>query len=227
MELDKIYNADCLEGLKSIPNESVDLVLTDIPYNACTRESNGLRNLDFGDADIGNFDVEELTATLCDKTNGSIYMFCGFEQFSHIVKVMNAKGLSVRTIVWEKTNPSPMNGEFLWLSGIEMCVYGKKKGAVFNEHCKNSVLRYPIASNGLHPTMKPLAMFEYLVRVSTNKGGVILDPFMGSGTTAVACVRMNRHYIGFELNKCFYDIATERIKDAEEAQSCTLFDYEY
>ena len=134
MELNTIYNQDCLVGLKDIPDKSVELVLTDIPYGGVNRESHGLRNLDKGDADIANFDVGELTQTLCNKTKGSIYMFCGFSQFSCICDTMIANDFSIRVIVWEKTNPSPMNGEYMWLSGVELCVYGRRKGAVFTEH---------------------------------------------------------------------------------------------
>ena len=143
MELNKIYNEDCLEGMKKIPDASVDCIVTDIPYNECNRTDNGLRNLDKDKADIGIFDVAVLTKNLCDKTKGSIYMFCGFNQVSTIRQAMSQKGLSTRIVVWEKTNPSPMNGSVIWLSGVELCVYGKKKGATFNFHCKNTVFRYP------------------------------------------------------------------------------------
>ena len=127
MEIDKVYLGDCLELMKEIPDKSIDCVLTDIPYNECNRIDNGLRNLDKSKADIGNFDLKELTSLLCDKTKGSIYMFCGINQISEIRKTMTSKGLSTRVVVWEKTNPSPMNGDVIWLSGIELCVFGKKK----------------------------------------------------------------------------------------------------
>ena len=127
MDIDKIYLGDCLELMKDIPDKSIDCVLTDIPYNECNRAGNGLRNLDKSKADIGDFDLEELTSLLCNKTKGSIYMFCGINQVSEIRKTMTAKGLSTRVIVWEKTNPSPMNGDVIWLSGVELCVFGKKK----------------------------------------------------------------------------------------------------
>lgn len=148
IELNKIYNEDCLEGMKRIPDGSVDCIVTDIPYNECNRADNGLRNLDKDKADIGMFDVDMLTKNLCDKTKGSIYMFCGFNQVSTIRQAMSKKGLSTRIVVWEKTNPSPMNGSVIWLSGVELCVYGKKKGATFNLHCKNTVFRYPCVGGG-------------------------------------------------------------------------------
>ena len=221
MELDNIYNCDCLEGMKQIPDGSVDLVVTDIPYNEVNRSDNGLRNLNKEYADIATFDLTSLTETLCRKANGSIYMFCGIEQVSTIRAIMVKLGLSTRVIVWEKTNPSPMNGEFIWLSGIELCVYGKKSGAVFNHKCRNTVLRYPCGTHEIHPTQKPVNLMRNLVLTSSNAGDTVLDPFMGSGTTAIACIREKRHFIGFELCKDYYDKAVKRIK-AEQAQ-LTLF----
>lgn len=207
--------------MKRIPDGSVDLVLTDIPYGEVNRESNGLRTLDKEAADIVTFDLSELTQTLCRKTKGSVYIFCGIEQVSEIRKTMVNYGLSTRLIIWEKTNPSPMNGDKLWLSGVECCVFGKKSGAVFNEFCKNTVFRYPSGSSKIHPTQKPIDLFRRFVIASSNVGGVILDPFIGSGTTAIAAIREKRHFIGFELNKEYYDKACERIK--RELSEPTLF----
>lgn len=212
LEINQIFNGDCLELMKDIPNGSIDCVLTDIPYNEVNRESNGLRNLDKGSADIGMFNLEELTTTLCDKSKGSVYMFCGINQVSEIRMAMSGCGLSTRLIVWEKTNPSPMNGDKIWLSGIECCVFGKKKLATFNLHCKNSVLRYPCGKHDIHPTQKPIELFSYLLNASTNEGDVILDPFMGSGTTCVAAIRQKRHYIGIELDPHYYEVAKKRIE---------------
>ena len=182
IELNKIYNEDCIEGMKRIPDGSVDCIVTDIPYNECNRADNGLRNLDKDKADIGMFDVAVLTENLCDKTKGSIYMFCGFNQVSTIRKTMSQKGLSTRIVVWEKTNPSPMNGSVIWLSGVELCVYGKKKNATFNLHCMNTVFRYPCGGNKIHPTQKPVELMSQLIVASTKEGDTVLDPFMGSGT---------------------------------------------
>ena len=221
IELDTIYNEDCLTGMQRIPDGSVDLVLTDIPYNEVNRESNGLRNLDKESADIGDFDLTELTETICRKTKGSVYMFCGINQVSDIRTTMSKCGLSTRLIVWEKTNPSPMNGDKIWLSGIECCVYGKKSGATFNLHCKNSVLRFPCGKHDIHPTQKPVELFRYLLTASSNEGDTILDPFMGSATTAIACIKENRHFVGFELNADYFDKALRRIKLEQQQQ--TLF----
>jgi DNA modification methylase len=211
IEIDQIYNEDCLEGMKRIDDGSVDCIITDIPYNEVNRSDNGLRNLDKKGADIGQFDANDLTRTLCAKTKGSVYMFCGINQVSDIRVTMTDFGLSTRLLIWEKTNPSPMNGDKIWLSGIECCVYGKKSGAVFNEFCKNVVFRYPSGDSNVHPTQKPLDLMRRFVLASTQVGGVVLDPFMGSGTTAIACLKEHRHFLGFELNKEYFDIAQRRI----------------
>ena len=124
----KMLNADCFAEMSAIPDRSFPLVLTDIPYGEVNRKSNGLRSLDKRDADTASFDVAELTRTLCGKTSGSVYVFCGINQLSTIRSTMTECGLSTRVIVWEKTNPSPMNGTKIWLSGIELCAFGKRQG---------------------------------------------------------------------------------------------------
>lgn len=221
IEIDKIFNEDCLVGMAHIPDGSVDCVLTDIPYNEVNRKGNGLRNLDKKSADEGDFEIPMLVTELCRISKGSIYMFCGISQVSEIRDALASNGLSTRLLIWEKTNPSPMNGDKIWLSGIECCVYGKKSGATFNEFCKNTVLRHGTAESSIHPTQKPVGLFRKLLLASTNEGDTVLDPFMGSGTTAIACIREKRHFIGFELNKEYCKRAVERVEI--EKRQLTLF----
>lgn len=213
MRLNYIDNCDCMERLRSLPSDSVHAVITDIPYGVVNRASNGLRDLDRGAADIVTFDLQQLLAELIRIASGSIYIFCGTEQVSEIRGTLAAAKLSTRLCIWEKTNPSPVNGQHIWLSGIECCVYGKKKNATFNEHCKNTVFRYPTRPGKLHPTQKPVELMERLIQASTNPGDTVLDPFMGSGTTAVACIRTGRNFIGFELDEQYHAIAQRRIDD--------------
>lgn len=209
-----LLQGDCLELMKDIPDGGVDLLLTDIPYGVVNRESNGLRNLNKGLADVSGFDLVSLCKQMASKTSGSIYVFCGSEQVSAIRKTLVELGFSTRLCIWEKTNPSPMNGQHIWLSGVECCVFGKRRGAIFNEHCKNSVFRFPSGRNKLHPTQKPLPLVQYLVEVSSNPGDVVFDPFMGSGTTGVACVNTERKFIGMELDEEYFEIAKNRIDEA-------------
>lgn len=211
LELNRIYQMDCLEGIKLIPDKSIDLILTDIPYNEANRDSNGLRNLDKENADVLTFDLDKFLKE-CDRVcKGSFYIFCGFQQLSEIDKYFREHKISRRCIVWEKTNPSPMNAKTIWLSGIEVCVYGKKPKAPFNSFYRNTVLKYPSGRSKQHPTEKPLKLFEELLQISSNEGDVILDPCMGSGTTAVASVKNKRNFIGFEIDSHYTQIANMRL----------------
>lgn len=209
--LNKIINSDCLSVLPLIESKSIDLVLTDIPYDECNRESNGLRNLDKSNADVLTFDLEKFLIEINRVCRGSIYVFCGTLQISTILRRLKEFGLSTRSCVWQKTNPSPMNGTRLWLSGIEHCAYAKNKNATFNEHCKSGVWQFPCGRNKNHPTEKPLKLFKYLIETSSKPGDTVLDPCMGAGTTVIAAKETGRNYIGIELFKEYYDIAGERL----------------
>jgi len=104
-----------------------------------------------------------------------------------------------------------MNGEHLWLSGFEACVFGRKSGAVFNEHCKIAIWKGPTESETEHPTEKPLWLFKRLVQASSNVGATILDPFMGSGTTLRAAKDLGRKAIGIELEEKYCEISAKRM----------------
>ncbi len=210
----KLYQGDCLEIMPTLPAASVDLVLTDIPYGKVNRASSGLRNLDKGAADVVTFSLEDLVSEVVRVCSGSAYIFCGTEQISTLRALFVAAGLTTRLGIWEKTNPSPMNGQRLWLSSVECCVFARKSKAAFNEHCKSSVWRLATQQGKLHPTQKPLALMERLVLASSNPGDTVLDNCMGSGTTGVACVNTGRNFIGIEKDSAYFSIAEKRINDA-------------
>jgi len=209
--INEITQGDCIELMKGMPNDLVQMTLTDIPYGEVNRPSNGLRLLDKKDADIETFDLDAFLRELIRITKGSIYVFCGTEQVSSIRSFLVSAGLSTRLCIWEKSYPSPLNGQYLWLSSVECCVFGKKKNAPFHEHCKSCVWKYPSARNKIHPTEKPLDMFRYLVRVSSNENDIVFDPCVGSGTTCVAAKLEGRQYIGFDLSEEYCRIAKERL----------------
>lgn len=213
--LNTVTQGDCLEVMKRIPDGSVDTILTDIPYGAVSRDSNGLRNLDKGVADEFNLDMNTLLNELYRVTRGQIIIFCGKEQFSDIFEFFANKKGTTRPIVWEKTNPSPMNGQYVYLSGVELAVWFKPRGRkVFNAHCKNTVLKHSNGSRKFHPTQKNIDLWEELILDNTLEGEVILDPFIGSGTTAIAAINTNRNFIGIELEPKYVEIAKRRIDEA-------------
>ena len=211
MELNKIYNMDCLEFMKTLPDKCIDLVLCDLPYGECNRESSGLRNLDKGIADVCEIDLDKLCYEYNRIVKGTVYLFCGIEQISLLTKNLKSYGFSTRLGQWEKTNPSPMNGTKVWLSGSEFCVIGRKPNAVFNRKCEKPIWRYPVGRNKLHATQKPEKLFEYLIQSSTNEGDIVLDNCAGSGTTGVACQNTNRNFILCELDKDYFEIAEKRL----------------
>lgn len=212
----KLLQGDCMELMNNIPNESIDLVLTDIPYNVVNREDNGLRKLDKENADILTFDLINFLEQLYDKAKSTIIIFCGKEQVSIIHSFFNNKQKkgkgTVRQLIWEKSNPSPMNGQHIYLSGVENAIWFKKRGGTFNAHCKNTVFKYPIGRSKLHPTEKNHLLLQELILDNSNENDLILDPCMGSGSTGVVALQNNRNFLGIELNQNYFEIAKNRLE---------------
>lgn len=154
MEINKIYNTDCMNFMPNLENNSVNLTLTDIPYNSVNRKSNGLRNLDKGKADILTFDLDNFLSEVYRITKSSIIIFCGLEQVSTIgsyfSELQKQKKGTVRQLIWSKTNPSPMNGQYVYLFSVENAIWFRKSKGTFNAHCKKCVL--PILAGAVNYT---------------------------------------------------------------------------
>ena len=214
-----IFNIDCMKYMAQMPNNYFDFTLTDIPYDEVQRETNGLTNMksldSLGDADELKFDIK----TFCDEvyrvTRNSICIFCGREQFSEIFIYFKNKPGTVRPIIYEKTNPVPSNGKYVYLSGVEFAVWFKKRGAkTFNAFCKNTVFRYPIfgGKKRIHPTQKHPTLFKELILDNTNENDLVFDPCAGGMTTALAARQLNRQVVCCELNTEFYYKGIEMLK---------------
>lgn len=229
-----LYHTDCMEVLPTLPDKSISLTITDIPYGECNKVKNAKQHFGFkkcirrnllwkGNADIVNFSMRKLCNELVRVTYGSIYVFCGIEQVSILRRYFVRNGASTRLLIWEKTNAFPLNGQHLWVSNIECCVFARFSKAVFNGYCRGAVLRYPFPSKDRqHPTQKPIELISDLLNTSSNSGDVVFDPFMGSGTTGVAAVRYGRKFIGVEQDAKYFDVACKRI--ADEYQKRSLLD---
>ncbi len=207
--------ADAMNVLKTLPENSVPLVLTDIPYGVVNRSSAGIRVFDKNMADVMTIPLKDLVDALVRVCSGSLYVFCSTEQVSELRAGFAFAGMTTRLGIWEKTNPTPVNGQHLWLSGVETCIFARKKGAFFSEHCKNSVWRFPNGRSKRHPTEKPLKLIEYLMSVSSKPGDLVLDPFSGSGTTGEAAINLRRRFVCIEKNREYFDRAVERLRTAE------------
>lgn len=202
--------------MKRMEDGSVDLTLTDIPYGVVNRDSNGLRNLNKEEADIMTFDLQDFLSEVYRVTSGTIIIFCSKEQISEIYKFFNHKQKNklgtVRQLIWEKTNPSPMNGQYVYLSGIENAVWFKKKGGSFNAHCKNPVFKYACGRSKLHPTEKNHDLLKELILDNSDVGDIVFDPCTGSGSHLLVAKENDRQYLGVEINKEYFTITKDRIR---------------
>jgi len=214
MEINKLLNIDCMEYMKTMSDNSVDIIFTDIPYNAVNRVSNGIRSFDKGVADIVNFNINNFLNECYRIAKSSITIFCSKEQFSEIFLYFSQKQGTVRELIWRKTNPSPVNGQYIYLNGVECAVWFKKRGGTFNAHCKNTVFDYPVwgGKNRIHPTEKHHGLIKEIILDNSNEGDLVFDPCAGSGSTLLVVKENNRRFLGCELDKEFYEKALERLK---------------
>jgi site-specific DNA-methyltransferase (adenine-specific) len=214
-----LLQGDCLDLLPTLAAGSVDAVVTDPPYNAINRKGGSLRpgSLDKGIADSPPIDIPRLATEFIRIARGSIYVWCATEQASAWRAAFVAAGLTTRQGVWIKSNPSPMNGQLLWLSAVELCIFARHPRAPFYRSCAAPVWRGPSQRVTGFPCPKPVWLMRELITASVPPGGTVLDPFMGSGTTGLACVTGGFGFIGMEQDPAYLDIAQARIAAAQPA----------
>ena len=214
----KLIHGDCLEVMKSLPN--CRLLLTDIPYEEVNRADNGLRNLNKDKADDKTVELADFLLATYEKADIFV-IFCGNEQYSTIYKFFAEKQKekkgTVRQLIWAKSNPSPMNGEYIYLSGTENAVWFKKsKTGKMNCKCKKNFFIHPTRSSKYHPTEKNHKLLEEIITDNTSENDLVIDCCMGSGSTGIVCVKNNRDFIGIELDENYFNIAKKRIEEAKE-----------
>ena len=158
---------------------------------------------------------------LCLLKKVNIYIFCSQKQIIPLLDYfVKKKKCNWNLLTWHKTNPVPACGN-KYLTDTEYILFFREKGVPIHGEFKTKFTYYVTPLNQKdkkkfgHPTIKPLEIIENLIVNSSNEGDVIIDPFIGSGTTAVACINTNRHYIGFELNEEYVEIAEKRIENTE------------
>lgn len=247
LELDHIYNMDCLEGMKQIPDRSVDCIICDLPYGTTRNQWDSIIPLDllwkqYKRIIKDNGAIVLFAQTPFDKVLGASNLpMLKYEwvwQKDAGTGFLNAKKMPLKIheniLVFYKElptyNPQMRSGEpykgKVSSDNLGSSNYGgtRNESAIVVEYSG----RYPISiietardSNTFHPTQKPVDLLRYLVLTYTNEGDIVLDNCMGSGTTAIACIREKRHYIGFELNKEYYEKSLDRIKN--EKSQLTLF----
>jgi len=219
--LNKIYNMNCLEALKKMPDKSIDLIITDPPYGKkWTRGLNSIgqsKEICFED-DKCEWDIvpeKEIFDEMFRVSKNQIIF--GFNHFVENLKSSNC------IIVWNKrknyNNDGVFaDGELAWTSFNKVIkIYDVvSMGFILDKSEKNY-------ENRIHPTQKPLPLIKNIIQDFSNKDDIIMDCFMGSGTTAVACIELNRKFIGFEANKEYFDKSIIRLN--KKYKNTTLNDY--
>lgn len=237
-----LMRGDCLELMKNIPDGSVDLVLTDPPYGitACKWDSvipfepmwEQLNRIIKPNGAIVLFGSEPFSSAL-RVSNIKHFKYDWYWQKTTPTGFLNAKKQPLRnvetiSVFYSKQptyNPQKTYGHKRKIS-LAKHKQNCKKAEEYNDYglaSYDSTERYPTQilqyktdrqKSALHPTQKPVALLEYLIRTYTSEGETVLDFTMGSGSTGVACVNTNRRFIGIELDPGYFDIATKRISEA-------------
>lgn len=217
----KLYNNDCLNIFKSIQNESIDLIVSDVPYRVISGgrpkqkgQPSGILSKNDGKI-FNNNDTKpseymgELYRILKEGTH--CYIFINFINLQEMMEEAKKVGFKLHTLlVWEKNNKTPSR----WYMKNQEYILFMRKGKA--KPVKNTgvghILKFNnIIGNKTHPCEKPIDLLELLITNSTNENDTVLDCFMGSGSTGVACMNTNRKFIGIELEEIYFNVSVDRI----------------
>lgn len=222
----KLLKGDCLEILTTMDNESVSALITDPPYNI-SRDNNfktmGRAGIDFGEWDK-DFDLTSWIkiASTKIKKGGNIVIFNDWKNMTYITKALEESGFEVKDLIrWEKSNPMPRNRDRRFITDYEVAVWAVKKSGKWTFNRLDDKYERPLIKCGItpkgekelgqHPTQKPIFVMKWCIERLTDVGDLILDPFMGSCSTGLACLETGRKFIGIELDEHYYDIAVNRV----------------
>lgn len=198
-----LYLGDCTEIMKEL--DKIDSLVTDPPFGMCFVSSR--RNEDTKHKAIKNDDTIEMFNFCLDiETNHSKHIFCRWDNLIGINKKPNS------CITWVKNNHSMGDLEHEYGRKTEVCLFYRGENHFFPAGRPNDVINAVRTGNNFHPTEKPVQLMQHIIK---NTHGMVVDPFMGSGTTGVAAVQMGRKFIGIELDEGYFNIACKRIEDAQ------------
>lgn len=208
---------DSLEELKKLQDKSIDCVITDPPYGIDYQSNRRTlrEQLDKirGDKD----DAFELLENTCDilsskvKPNSHLYFFTSWKVYSRFEEIIGKHFDISNVLVWDKENHGSGDLEGNYGEQYELIIFATTGRRILNGDRPVNIIRYPKATNLQHPTEKPTGLIEKLIEVSTNKDELVLDPFMGSGSTCVAAKNKSRKYLGIEIDKQWFELAQRRI----------------
>jgi len=223
-----------MEGLKEIPDGCVDLIMMDPPNiidNTTGGKHFGQREY-FKELERGIF-TEGITDDVLDELvrvmrKINIYIWCNERQIPQYLKYFLDKECNFNVLTWHKSNPLPLCGN-MYLSDTEYCLFFREPGVRIRGNYSTlskfhvSLVNIDDKNKYDHPTIKPLPLIRRLISNSSDEGDLVLDPFMGSGTTAVACVQSGRDYVGWELDKKYHKTAERRVSSAHKGTNLLSF----
>jgi len=234
LELNKIHLGDSYELIKQIPDKSVDLIYTDIPYLI---QSGGKGGGAFGDrvhrlirGDMKNI-IEGIDYKIFDEFKRvmkkiNLFIWCNKQQIKDIINIFGDYSLEI--LVWGKENPTPFTNN-VWLSDLEYCLYFRESGVKLNDgyELKSKWHTSPInkadKDDYNHPTIKPLDLVKRHILHTTQPNDIVLDPFMGSGTTAIACKENERQYLGMEIDPKWHKVSVDRLNGINAKGQISIF----
>ena len=217
MELNKIYNEDCLEGMKRISDGSVDLIVTDPPY--LINYSRHVKGHRFENKILNDNNPELISKYIKEcyrilKNNSAMYMFTSHKTVDFFKQELENTGFNVKNmIIWDKQRQGMGDTSTVFGFQYELIFFVSKGQPKIRGKRLSDIWSFPkvVGRNQVHQNQKPIELIERCVTKHSNEGDVVFDGFMGSGTTAIACINTNRNYIGFELDKEYYKSSIERI----------------
>lgn len=212
-----LYKGDCLEVMDKLIEKGVkvDTIITDPPYGISFQSNHRLKKYDAIKNDDSLSWLDAFAKKCYDLANDNTahYIFCSYHNIDKF-KMAFEKYFKVKNLlVWEKNNTSMGDLKGNFASKTEFILFLHKGRRLINGKRDSNILKFKRTGNKYHPTEKPVDLMEYLIEKFTDKDETVLDPFMGSGTTGVACVNTNRKFIGIELDEKYFEIAETRIKE--------------
>ncbi|NVP23754.1 DNA-methyltransferase [Treponema phagedenis] len=217
----ELLHGDCLDFLPKIPDESIQSIITDPPY-FLGMTHNGQKGC-FNDLAICKPFYEKLFKEYKRilKPDGCIYFFCDWRSYAFYYPLLDSVMQVENLLVWKKHGRPSLN---VYGSGHELIMFSGKIKKSYITNIIDDVASFNIGArktNGekIHPTQKPIELMEKFIFDSTDEGDVVLDSFMGSGTTGIACLNTNRRFIGMEIDDNYFNIAKNRLETAIKGQS--------
>ena len=228
LKIDRIYNTDCARLMSKISSESVDLILTDPPYGICYKSKSRRlsRQTVAGDEAPYIWWLKEADRIL--KDDGSLLCFTRWDVLGAWHTAIEYAGLHVRScIVWDKGIHGMGNTKAAFAPQHELCLFATKHDFEFKSGRPTDVIRVGklASSDMIHPTQKPVELFEQLINVTTLPGALVVDPFAGSGTTAIAAINTGRHFVCSEIDHMHHGAscrrASARLKELQTTEPLT------